>query len=46
MEKIATETNKEINDLHFSENGHQQIALKLLDIIFNKDGITNTNKLI
>jgi hypothetical protein len=46
MEKIATETNGEINDLHFSENGHQQIGLKLLDIIFNKDGITNTNKLI
>jgi hypothetical protein len=46
MEKIAAETNGEINDLHFSENGHQQIGLKLLDIIFNKDGITNTNKLI
>jgi len=46
MEKIVAETSGEINDLHFSENGHQQIALKLLDIIFKEDGITNTRKMI
>lgn len=46
MERINTETNNLIDDLHFSENGHQQMSLKLLEIIMNKNGITNTHKLI
>ncbi len=46
MERIKDETNNLINDLHFSENGHQQMSLKLLEIIMNKNGITNTHKLI
>jgi hypothetical protein len=46
MEKIITETNGEVNDLHFSENGQMELSKKLLNIILNKDGITNTNKLI
>lgn len=46
MERINVETNGLIDDLHFSENGHQQMSINLLDIIFNKDGINNTNKLI
>ena len=46
MEKIVVETNGKVNDLHFSENGHQQMAIQLLDIIFNKDGVTNTRKMI
>lgn len=46
MEKIITETNGEVNDMHFSENGQMELSKKLLNIILNKDGITNTNKLI
>jgi hypothetical protein len=46
MEKIIKETNGEVNDMHFSENGQLELSKKLLEIIMNKDGIKNTNKLI
>jgi hypothetical protein len=46
MEKIRTETNGEVNDSHFSENGHREMSKELLQIILNKDGVTNTRKLI
>jgi hypothetical protein len=46
MERIKAETKDFISDLHFSENGHREISKELLQMIMNKDGVTNTRKMI
>ena len=46
MERIHTETNNVLSDLHFSENGHKDLADKLINLIFSKNNKSITNKLI
>jgi len=46
MESITKETNGLVNDAHFSENGQNQLANEMLNIIFTNNFGIKRNKLI